>query len=167
MRSDLSGADYPTRIGLRTPSGGRHPVTVGGPNISGLVVVISRGISAAPNRGGLAEALAPLRAKLGPPIREREVLRVAAAIEGEDQDAAGEAARRAILSWAQEHCGGDLPERAWQGETFDYIAPGRTTLGVRLATKAAELWALRGDDPDKRVPRRVWTTEVTIGRKEG
>ena len=117
--------------------------------------------------GPMADALAPIRARLGRPIREREVLRVAATIDHPDQEAAVAEAREAVLAWAQGRCGGELPKRAWQGESFDYFAAGRTTLGARLSTEAAELWALRGDDPDKNVAGRVWTTEVTIGRQQG
>jgi hypothetical protein len=117
--------------------------------------------------GPMADALAPLRARLGRPIREREVLRVVATIPSPEQEPAIEHARKAVLAWAQNRCGGNLPKRAWEGENFEYIAAGRTTLGARLATEAADLWALRGDDPDKIVPGRVWTTEVTIGRQHG
>jgi hypothetical protein len=113
--------------------------------------------------GPMADALAPLRARLARPIREREVLRVAATIGSAEQEVVVEQARKAVLAWAQKRCGGDLPKRAWQGESFDFIAAGRTTLGTRLATEAADLWALRGDDPDKEVAGRVWTTEVVIG----
>jgi len=117
--------------------------------------------------GPMADALAPLRARLARPIREREVLRVAATISALNPEAGMEKARQAVLAWAQRRCGGDLPKRAWQGDSFEYIAAGRTTLGARLTTEAAELWALRGDDPDKTVPGRVWTTEVAVGRQDG
>lgn len=117
--------------------------------------------------GPMADALAPLRARLGRPISEREVLRVAATLAPPAEETAVETARKTVLAWAQRRCGGELPKRAWQGESFDYIAAGRTTLGVRLTTEEVELWALRGDDPDKNVPGRVWTTEVAIGRQQG
>jgi hypothetical protein len=121
------------------------------------------GAEIAVSTGPRADALVPLRARLSRPVREREVLRVAATIASEEQEAAVEGARNAVLASAQRRCGGDLPERAWQGESFEYIAAGRNTLGVRLATEDSGLWALRGDDPDKEVAGRVWTTEVVIG----
>lgn len=117
--------------------------------------------------GPMAEALAPVRARFGRPIREREVLRIAAGIGASDAEAAFERARREVLAWAQRRCGGQLPRQAWEGENFDYIAAGRTTFGARLAHDAVDLWALRGDDPDKTVPGRVWTTEVAITRHRG
>jgi hypothetical protein len=73
-------------------------------------------------------------------------------------------ARREVLAWAQKRCRGHLPTAAWDGQGFDYLAGGRTTLGVRILEDATDLWALRGDDPDKTVPGRTWTTEVVIGR---
>jgi hypothetical protein len=127
--------------------------------------MVSSGISAALNRGALAEALAPLRARLGRPIHEREVLRVAAVIATQTPDDAVERTRKAVLAWAQRRCGGKLPGKAWAGESFDFIAPGRTTLGARLDSGAVDIWALRGDDPDKTVAGRVWTTEVVLGRQ--
>jgi hypothetical protein len=115
----------------------------------------------------MADALAPLRARLGRPIREREVLRVAATITHADPTDAIQTSRRDVLAWAQRRCGGQLPKSAWDGESFEYFAAGRTTLGTRLATNAVDLWALRGDDPDKTVPGRIWTTEIAIGRQDG
>jgi len=129
-------------------------------------MIYGRGLTVS-DQGPMAGALAPLRARLGRPIREREVLRVAATLTPSDQEAAVAEARRAVLAWAQRRCGGDLPKRAWLGESFEYIAAGRTTLGARLGTEEAELWALRGDDPDKNLAGRVWTTEVAIGRQQG
>lgn len=117
--------------------------------------------------GPMAEALAPLRARFGRAIREREVLRITAHIGASNSQAALERARREVLAWAQRRCGGNLPKRAWEGEKFDYISAGRTTLGVRLTHEAVDLWALRGDDPDKTVPGRIWTTEVAIGWHRG
>lgn len=117
--------------------------------------------------GPMADALAPLRARLGRPIREREVLRVAATITHVDPKDAIQTARRDVLNWAQQRCGGALPKSAWDGEGFEYFAAGRTTLGARLTDNAVELWALRGDDPDKTVPGRIWTTEIAIGRQDG
>lgn len=114
--------------------------------------------------GPMAAALTPLRARLGGFVSEREVLRVAATITAAKQGAAVEQARNAALSWAKRRCGGNLPGQAWRGESFEYLAAGRTTLGTRLAAEDVELWALRGDDPDKSIARRVWTTEVTIGQ---
>jgi hypothetical protein len=118
------------------------------------------GAEIAVSTGPRADALVPLRARLSRTVREREVLRVTGTIASEEQEAAVEEACNAVLAWAQRRCGGDLPERAWQGESFEYIAAGRNTLGVRLATEDSGLWALRGDDPDKEVAGRVWTTEV-------
>lgn len=118
-------------------------------------------------RGLMAEALEPLRRRLGGPVREREVLRVAATIGASEPEAAFNEARKSVLAWAKRRCGGDLPNGAWQGESFELIAAGRTTLAARLRSDEIDLWALRGDDPDKTVAGRVWTTEVALGRRQG
>ena len=111
----------------------------------------------------MAEALAPLRARLGPILREREILRVTAEIAGDDGAAAMDGARREVLAWAQKRCG-RLPDAAWNGRAFEHMVGGRTALGVRIDQPDSDIWALRSDDPDKNVPGRTWTTEVVIGR---
>lgn len=115
----------------------------------------------------MAEALEPLRRRFGGPVREREVLRVAATIDAPEPEAALDEARKSVLFWAKKRCGGDLPQRAWQGESFEFLAAGRTTLAARVRSDDIDLWALRGDDPDREVPGRVWTTEVALGRQQG
>ncbi len=97
-------------------------------------------------------------------VQEREIIRVVATIEGHDTDAAVALAQREVLKWAQKRAGATLPRDAWMGASFEVLAGGRTTLGIDIETEQASIWALRGDDPDKTVARRIWTTEVTIGR---
>lgn len=111
----------------------------------------------------MAEALVPLRAKLPQSVREQEILRIAATIAGDEPAQTMAAARREVLTWAERRCGGRLPVEAWNEQSFEYFAGGRTSLGVRIEATDIDLWAIRGDDPDKNVPGRVWTTEVTIG----
>lgn len=108
--------------------------------------------------------LVALRSRTSPVVREREILRVAATIPHPDPAAAMDRARREVLAWAQKRCGGKLPQAAWDGQGFDFLAGGRTTLGVRLLEEGTDLWALRGDDPDKTIAGRTWTTEVVTGR---
>lgn len=114
--------------------------------------------------GQIADALLPLRIRMRPSVQEREVLRVAASCPHSNATVALEQARREILAWAQRRCGGRLPQEAWKGQGFEFLAGGRTTLGVSLSVDGTDLWALRGDDPDKNVAGRIWTTEVVIGR---
>lgn len=113
----------------------------------------------------MAVALAPLHDRMPAIVREQEILRIAAAIPLlADQDVIS-IARDEVLKWAQKRSGGQLPQNAWCGDGFEYFAGGRTTIGVRISNGDVDLWGLRGDDPDKSVARRVWTTEVTIGRR--
>ena len=116
--------------------------------------------------GPMAEALAPFRARMPRAVTEREILRVVATLRAADPAEAFERARREVLIWAQKRSGGRFQKKAWNGEEFDYLAGGRTTLAVPYENDGLSLWALRGDDPDKTVPRRVWTTEITLGGME-
>ena len=97
-------------------------------------------------------------------ILEREVLRVVVTLQTPDAANAFEQARKEILVWTQKRSGGSLPAEAWQGEAFEHLAGGRPILAVSLETDEGVVWAIRADEPDKGVPGRVWTTEVTIGR---
>src|SRR5687767_12355283 len=90
-------------------------------------------------------------------VREHEILRVAASVDG-DVDRV----RREILTWAQNRSGGRLPREAWSYDDFEYFSGGRNSMGVRLRDGDADLWAIRADDPDKIVPGRTWTTEVVL-----
>ena len=117
--------------------------------------------------GPMAAALAPLRARMPHAVREREVLRVAGTIPHQDPPAAVAEARRRVLTWAQRRSGGKLPNEAWNSESFELMRGGRLTLGARILEEGVDLWGLRGDDPDKTVPGRIWTTEVAIGHRPG
>lgn len=115
--------------------------------------------------GPIAAALAPLRARMPRAIIEREILRVVAAIPTEGVDAPFEKARAEVLNWAAKRAGQPLPDSARDGAAFELLAAGRTILGVRVDTEGSNIWSIRGDDPDKTVPGRVWSTEVTLGQK--
>lgn len=96
-------------------------------------------------------------------IQEREILRIVASLENGQLPKPMEVAINQVLIWAQKRNGVKFPEEAWQGNSFDCLSGGRTIHCVRLRSDEADLWAARCDDPDKDVPGRVWTTEVTIG----
>jgi hypothetical protein len=115
----------------------------------------------------MAAALSPLRARMPKAVREREVLRVAGTIPHQDLPAAVAEARRNVLAWAQRRSGSKLSKEAWNSESFELMRGGRLTLGARILEEGIDLWGLRGDDPDKDVPGRTWTTEVAIGQQPG
>lgn len=96
-------------------------------------------------------------------VREHEILRVAASVDGDDRLQSIDKVRREILTWAQNRSGGRLPKQAWDHKDFEYFSGGRNSVGVRLQDDEVDLWAIRADDPDKFVPGRVWTTEVVLG----
>lgn len=114
-----------------------------------------------------SEALTPLASRMPKPVRDIEILRVAAQLDGEDFGAAAGRARNAALAWAKRRAGGNLPKDAWDHLDFEFLAGGRNSSAVRFRTEAADLWALRAEDPDKNVAGRIWTTEIVIGGEVG
>lgn len=96
-------------------------------------------------------------------VRERELLRVAAALSDADPVAAATAARNEVLSWAANQVGDQLPAAAAEGRSFEHLRGGRTCLGASFEDSHRALWALRVDRPDANVAQRTWTTEVVIG----
>lgn len=108
---------------------------------------------------GFKEALTPLSARMPRGVRDIEILRVAAQLDGEDFPTSLDAARRGILTWAKNRIG-ELPPEAWKFEEFDLPRGGRNGSAVRILTDKMDLWALRAEDLNG---GRVWTTEVVIG----
>lgn len=114
------------------------------------------------NHARMAVALTPYRTRVARAVRTREILRVAASFGPARPADTVEAAIQEVLIWAQNRSGGQLPAEAWEGESFEHLAGGRTVLALRLEDEGGVLWMLRADDPDKHVPGRVWTTEVAV-----
>ena len=115
------------------------------------------------NNNVMWDKLQPLRAKMPRAVSETEVLRVAGVLLGDDPRKSAEAARQEVLRWVQKRCGGKLPREAWEYAEFDYRTGGRNSTGARIQSEAADIWAIRADDPDKTVAGRIWTTEVVVG----
>lgn len=111
----------------------------------------------------LQEALRGMAVRMPKVVREHEIMRIAASVGGRDSTKSAEYARHEVLKWAQKRIGGLLPEQAWSGDDFDYLAGGRNCVGVRINSGDSDIWAVRIDDPDKTVPGRNWTTEVVVG----
>ena len=109
------------------------------------------------------EALRPIAARMPSVVREHEILRVIATVQGKDPVQSAAASRREVLTWAQRRSGGRLPEGAWTFGEFEYLSGGRNNAVARIETETSDLWAIRAEDPDKTVPGRIWTTEVVIG----
>jgi hypothetical protein len=112
------------------------------------------------------DQLAPLRETFhrnAPAIRP--VISITAQLAGELKYAVGEA-RAIVLRWLQSRVG-TLPAEAWAGNDFEHMAPGRFAAAVRVELPTGFYWALRCDDPDKSVPGRTWTTEVSIAVANG
>lgn len=114
--------------------------------------------------GVFAAALAPLRDRFPQRVVEREILRVVATIRADSKSDVLSMGRDEVLTWARNRLQETLPMEAWQGEDFEALAAGRTTMASRVVSGESVLWSLRGDDPDKSVPGRIWSTEVSLGR---
>ena len=102
-----------------------------------------------------------------PRVRERELLRVAAALAGDDPKAAAQAARREVLAWAAKQVGDQLPSAATEGRSFEHLRGGRICIGANLEDEHRSLWAIRADRPDADVAQRIWTTEIVTGYAPG
>lgn len=111
----------------------------------------------------MAAALEPLREKFPRGVVEREILRVVATIPAADDDLLPRA-REQVIKWARNRSAGIIPAEAWEGEPFETLIAGRTTMATKVASGDSLLWSLRGDDPDKEVAGRIWSTEVSLGR---
>jgi hypothetical protein len=123
-------------------------------------------LSPAP-KSRLWEILSPVAARMPRVVREFEVLRISASLFGENPTQNADTARREVLRWAQNRSGGQLPHEAWDFQDFEYLSGGRNSTGIRLQNENSDIWAIRADDPDKNIPGRIWTTEVTVGLMVG
>lgn len=112
------------------------------------------------------DALKPFSARMPTVVREHEIFRVAAIVQGADAAGSAKTTRRQILSWAARRSGGRLPDEAWDYEDFEYVSGGRNCDGVRIKNDGSDIWSIRADVPDKHVPGRTWTTEVAVGLKD-
>lgn len=110
-----------------------------------------------------AEAPTPLRKRMPTLLREIEVLRVAAQLGGDDFSKTAEKARTAVLKWTENRAGRDLPPAAWELQDFEMLAGGCNRAAVRIVNDDWDIWALRAEDADRDVPRRVWCTEIVVG----
>jgi hypothetical protein len=100
-------------------------------------------------------------------VLEHEILRLAAVIPDEVIASPADVARNEVLAWAEKRSGGKLPKEAWEHQEFEHFSGGRNSLGVRIETSGADIWAIRAEDPDKHIPGRIWTTEVVVGTLQG
>ena len=98
-------------------------------------------------------------------VREREILRVAATVDGDGDDRSAEKAREEVLKWVRKRVGAPLPKIAWEYDDFEKHMGGRDCKAIRIVDGSTDLWAIRANDPDKTVAGRVWTTEIFIGHE--
>ncbi|WP_298429909.1 hypothetical protein [uncultured Jannaschia sp.] len=109
-----------------------------------------------------SEALRDFEATNSGPVREREILRVAGVLP----NCKFVDVRKQVLLWARKRTPSQLPQDAWNGGPVEVLSGGRSVHIETLETSSGNLWAFRNDDPDKNVPGRVWTTEVTVGGED-
>ncbi len=114
-----------------------------------------------------SEALGTLSRRMPRAVREIEILRVSAQLEGEDYAASAEVARKEALRWAKKRAGRALPKAAWDLRDFELLVGGRSCTAILIENDDLDLWALRVEDPDDKVPGRIWSTEIVIGGEVG
>ncbi len=102
-----------------------------------------------------------------PLVREREILRVSAALAGSDPNNSLGIARDEALKWARNKTVGKLPREAWEHDSFEHLCGGRNCSAVRIRSAGEDIWSIRVEDPDKRVAGRIWTSEISVLRREG
>lgn len=115
---------------------------------------------------GFSEALAPLAARMPRAVRDIEILRVAAQLDGEDYEMAMDSARRGVLGWAKNRAGGPLPPEAWKLQEFDLPRGGRNSSAVRILNDDMDFWALRADPLCQDSCRLVSKVNDTMRRAE-
>lgn len=99
----------------------------------------------------------------GPPVREREMLRIAGRLPGDNVATSARSAQQEVLIWAKNQVVNDLPAVAWKGKSFEHLSGGRTCIASAFEDNLRSLWGLRVDRPDRDIAQRVWTTEIAIG----
>jgi hypothetical protein len=111
----------------------------------------------------LTEALQPLKSRMSKMIREFEILRISAKIEGGTPITSASNARHEVLKWVERKAGRNLPPEAWDSQDYEFLHGGRNSSAARLINQKVDIWSLRTEDPDKTVPGRVWIHEIAIG----
>lgn len=100
-------------------------------------------------------------------MRDVEILRVSAQLDGDDYSVSMAVARTEALKWATKRAGRLLPEAAWDFRDFEVLVGGRSCTGIAIKNESLDLWALRVEDPDDKVAGRIWSTEIVVGGEVG
>ena len=82
--------------------------------------------------------------------------------ESGDTQSAFLTAQKEVLKWVARRAGRHLPDKAWDGQTFDLADVGSQPTAA-VAIEEPRYWAVRIGDNDKEIARRTWTTEIGIG----
>ena len=163
--------------GVQKNSPYRLPGVAGSPEAShaqpwaGKFFVCSCALATATGRpmvhASLRDQLETFRSRAGTALPStHEVLHIDLELAGGDAAHALRIARHEVLKWVSRRVG-ILPKHAWEFETFEHLPGGNAAYAVRLEMDDFDYWIARCDDPDKEVPGRTWTTEVSIVGYEG
>ena len=90
------------------------------------------------------------------------VSQVAFECESGDTQSAFLKTQKEALKWVARRAGHQLPDKAWDGQTFDLTDVGSQPTAA-VAIEEPRYWAVRIRDADKEVAQRTWTTEIGIG----
>lgn len=100
-------------------------------------------------------------ARRAPFSRVRSVSQVILTFESDDTQQTFAELRAEALKWLARRAGRPLPDRAWEGESFDMLEAGAQPVSA-IAMDQPAYWSFRISDADKDVARRHWTTEAGI-----
>ncbi|WP_215747855.1 hypothetical protein [Gluconobacter sp. P1C6_b] len=99
----------------------------------------------------------------GSDVKKYEIFRYKSELDVDSSDAKKVSLiKREILKWISKRSGSNLPKTAWNFDKFELLSGGRTTLGCNILDEDINLWAVTNDDPDKKIPQRTWTTEISL-----
>jgi hypothetical protein len=100
-------------------------------------------------------------------VREREILRVHGTLHGNAQSDSMKRACDEVLRWAQTKAVGKFESAAWNHQSFEQVASGRSRVAVRVDEGESSIWAIRVEDPDREIAGRIWTTEIVLASHAG
>ncbi len=101
-------------------------------------------------------------------LREKHILRVLASVAQPMGDDIFQGTCSTTLKWIEERAG-KLPGCAYELSSFELEdRPGRPASGVVIKGREGvpEYCVYRLDDPDKNIPGRIWTTEITVAKDD-
>lgn len=108
----------------------------------------------------------PLHHSLTPRLHVTPVSQVTIQLSTDNHPSAFKRVRDTLLKWIERKAHGHLSSDAWDGKSFIHSELGSQPVeAIALEISKTQFWVARSSDADKRIPQRIWTTEIAIGHK--